>query len=1110
MNFPQHVAVQAEDICILIAEDSATQAQRLRRILTQKGWSTITGINGLEALELARKHRPALIISDVVMPEMDGYELTRHIKADPTLRDIPVILVTTMSDPEDVIRGLECGADCFILKPYDEQHLVGRVQYMLLNRELRRSHDTGMGVEIHFNGQRHYITADRLQILNLLLSTYDAAIQRNQELSASQDALQSRTSDLGSANRFLDSVIENTPVAIFVLDVTDLRYVRINRAAEMLMGAHRNDLVGTIAAGLLPKEQGEAFRVLCHRVIDDGVVSDSTWRGVQTPIGPRDVYTRMVPVADDNGDPLHLLIMSEDVTDKLRAEAELKALNAERERARQVAEDATRMKSEFLANMSHEIRTPMNAILGMAQLALKTELDARQHSYVDKILRGGRHLLGIINDILDFSKVEAGKLTLEQTDFELDQVLANINDLTAQKAIEKNLELVFSVDEAVPRMLKGDPLRLGQILINYANNAVKFTERGEIAVLVRVQEETDDDVLLYCAVRDTGIGLDEEQCATLFESFAQGDASTTRRYGGSGLGLAISKRLAELMGGAVGVESTPGVGSTFWFTARVGKSRWQPRVLQPTGRLRNRRVLVVDDNESLRTTLTATLSSMSFRTAEAASGQCALEILAAAAQAGEAYDVVLLDWQMPGMDGIEIARRIGALGLSTPPHMILVTAYNREDALRGARAAGINEVLIKPVNSSLLFDTLMQVLSQRDTHDGAALRDLPDAATEKPRFNGLRMLLVEDNELNQEVARGLLEAGGALVDVADNGAVAIQMLEAAPDDTYKVVLMDMQMPVMDGLAATRAIRANPRFEHLCIVAMTANAMAHDRAQCIEAGMNEHIAKPIEEDQLWKTLGHCLGLDLSRAFGPDSGHAGTHAEGSARAAGAVAADPATTGSPAATLDTVAGLRRVRGNHETYADLLRRFIASQKDMPARVSRALDSGDNETAFLEAHTLRGVAATLGAMPLSRQAEQLEAALRDDPTAMRVDGLLSAIAGGLEQLMQVIAALPGAAGETSSAPVEGAAGAQAASAMSDTTADESAADVCRRLGPLLATGDATAIAVFSTCEAALRSADPMRFERLAAAMRDFDFETAATEVAALLEAIEPGGSPHD
>ena len=831
-----------EGITVLIAEDSPTQAQRLRRILERNGWKTLTAVNGREALEMARLHRPALLISDVVMPEMDGYELTRSLKGDPALREVPVILVTTMADPQDVIRGLECGADCFILKPLDEQHLVGRVQYMLLNREFRQVSDTGMGVEIHFNGQRHYITADRLQILNLLLSTYDAAMQRNQELSASQDTLQHRTAELGAANSFLDSVIENIPVAIFIADAIELRHVRMNRAAEALIGSTRDEILGQTVFTILPPNEAAAFQDECRRVLLDGVVRDTTWLQVKTYRGMRDIYTRMVPVIDGDGEPHHLLVMCDDVTDELRAQADLKALNAELERARQQAEDATRMKSEFLANMSHEIRTPMNAILGMAQLALKTDLDDRQHGYVDKILKAGRHLLGIINDILDFSKVEAGKMELETTEFELDQVLSNIGDLIAQKAVEKNLELVFSVDPAVPRLLVGDPLRLGQVLVNYANNAVKFTERGEIAVLVQLLEESREDVLLYCAVRDTGIGLSPEQCAVLFQSFAQADTSTTRRYGGSGLGLAISRNLAELMGGTVGVQSVPGEGSTFWFTARLGKSSRQARVLQPTGRLRNRRVLVVDDNQVVRETFLAMLDNMGFRSAEAASGRQA----------------------------------------------------------------------------------------------------------------------------------------------------------------------------------------------------------------------------IEEDELWKTLARCLDRPMPQPRQPVR----------------MMSDLPPGLPDLAALDAAAGLRRVRGDVPAYRELLRRFAQSQAGMPGRLRLALAGGDIDTARREAHTLRGVAATLGAMSLTGK---LEHSLRDDAKEIQVEGMLSSIEASLGQLVAAIQAMPAEPVAPNAVPVE----------------SPGLPALLQQLRVLLEAGDVEALTVFEASADTLRAAGGSDFESLATAVRTFDFETASQQIAA-------------
>ncbi len=1059
---------------ILIAEDSPTQARRLQHILERQGWTVQVASNGSEAFEMAQSFKPSLIVSDIVMPVMNGYELTRAIKSDEQLQSTPVILVTTMSDPQDVIRGLECGADCFILKPYEEQHLVGRVQFIMLNRQLRGANDAGMGVEIHFNGQRHYIRADRLQILNLLLSTYDAAIQRNYQLSESQEALEQKTIELESTNRFLHSVIENIPSALFVKEATTLRTIRMNRAGEEMLQRPRDAIIDKTTEEILQEDPG-GYQAMYRDALQHAEPRDVIMRDVHVPgRGSRIFSARMVPVMDSYGDPSHLLLLCDDVTDRLEAEAELKRINdelklktLELERARREAEELTRMKSEFLANMSHEIRTPMNAILGMAQLAMKTDLDARQQNYVEKIMRAGKHLLGLINDILDFSKIEAGKLLVEHIDFELAQVLPNIGELIQQKAQEKNLKLNFTIDERVPEVLVGDPLRLGQILVNYANNAVKFTERGEISIIVQVAEESDDEVLLYCAVRDTGIGLSETQRATLFESFRQADTSTTRRYGGTGLGLAICRDLAELMGGDVGVESQLGKGSTFWFTARLGKSTLRPRVFRPGRNVKGKRVLVIDDNDTIRMSLVDMLQSMSFRVEQGASGREAIDLVGQASKLGDPFDVVSIDWQMPELDGFETIERIQSLDLPSPPAYLLLTAHNREEVMQEALSLGVVDVLTKPVDQSMLFDAVVSVISRRFAAEGDKRGDGDSAAKRKAPLRDTRLLLVEDNDLNQDVAVGLLEASGAQVDVAENGQIAVDLLRAAPDGTYAAVFMDMQMPVMDGITATELIRQSPRFASLPIIAMTANAMDQDRERCLQAGMNEHIAKPIEEDALWKTLARVLnkaevGLLMSLPHLPVESSAVPTIHG---------------------VDSTAGLRRTRGDVNIYKTLLRRFADGQRDVPVTVAQSLRVGDRDTARREAHTLKGLSATVGAGEVARVAAKLERAITDGLPKDQIDGLLEQVSGALDP---VVASIDAASLDLM---VQGS---KSIKKRKGSAADPVAMKhVLDSLTELLGNGDTKALQVLENAQGMLSEADAGRFDEVAEAIRAFDFDAA-------------------
>ncbi|OEZ49540.1 signal transduction histidine-protein kinase BarA [Janthinobacterium sp. MP5059B] len=771
---------------------------------------------------------------------------------------------------------------------------------------------------------------------------------------------------------------------------------------------------------------------------------------------------------DETGELLQAL---KDMSTSLAVEQDLR-------HAVEVAEDATKMKSDFLANMSHEIRTPMNGIIGMTHLALQTELTSTQRNYLEKVESASKNLLAIIDDILDFSKIEAGKMAFEKVDFFLEDVLAQIADLSVMRAQDKGLELLFDIAPDVPNALQGDPLRLGQVLINLTNNAIKFTDKGEIVVTIRLQQLEEHAAVLRVDVRDTGIGLTPPQRSKLFQAFTQADTSTTRHHGGTGLGLTISKRLVEMMEGEIDLVSEAGVGSTFFFTARFGLAAVPRDSLLAPQRFEGLRVLVVDDNPSAREIFVSMLTALGFEARAVSGGVLAIGAVAQARAEGRPYGLVLMDWKMPGMNGLDTLAgiRADAAGIDATPACIMVTAFHREALLEAARQRDLplDGVLNKPISASTLLDQIAFVFGgvtgqSRKTQRQSSYRD------DERALRGAWLLLVEDNEVNQEVAQHILNDAGIRVDIAGNGAIALAKIE---ENAYDGVLMDCQMPVMDGYQATRKLRQDPRYSNLPVIAMTANAMVGDKEKCLDAGMNDFIAKPIDVAQLFGTL--------ARWIAPATPQEMT----------AVVAQPEVELPVIAGLKMAEAMRRVGGNAALMRKLLERFVETQFDAMQRIVAAIENNQLETAIREAHTLKGLAGNIGAGGLADSAARVEHLL----SLGSHDGLPQALAActlALDELVPKIVLAMQSRGHVAEAG--GAAVAQAA------PVDRAHLEAgLRELSQLLLQDDAQAVKHLDGIGPVLVAAGQAEHARqLKRMLGQYDFEGALAQLGEVADALE-------
>ncbi|MDZ7819299.1 MAG: transporter substrate-binding domain-containing protein [Aliarcobacter sp.] len=773
-----------------------------------------------------------------------------------------------------------------------------------------------------------------------------------EELSANlENIVKERTAELYQLNKEQKVIFDTASIGIILLKNRVIQ--EMNNKTCMIFGYEYNELINFSTKIFYAENEDYESVKKQYEIIQIGEIA--TWEQKFVRKNGTLFWARVTMQAIDFTDLDKGLVGTiDDITLEKQALEEIK-------KAKILAEESTKSKSEFLANMSHEIRTPMNAIIGMAYLALQTSLDEQQKNYIQKIDRASKNLLGIINDILDFSKIEAGKMTIEKIDFSLDDILANLSSLFMFQIEEKGLELLFDVDMNLPMALKGDMLRLNQILINLLSNAIKFTLEGEIIVSIKLLSKDNQNAQIRFHIKDTGIGISDKNKEKLFSSFSQVDSSTTRKYGGTGLGLAICKQIVELMGGSVGFESTFGVGSDFYFTIKFELQNEQKNLLEESNGFTSLKVLIVDDNASSREILENIIKSLRFEVKAICCGREAIKELKEANKDNNPYNLVLMDWMMPEMDGIDTIIKINKdIGIDRTPIFIMVSAYNKDELMQKAKDANVFGFLEKPVSPSTLYDTILKAFGKYiiiNANANIKSNNFPDI---KKLIQGARILLVEDNVQNQEIAIEFLQKANIKVKIANNGKEAIDVLER---EEFDGVLMDCQMPILDGYEATKQIRKIEKFKDLPIIAMTANAMQGDKEKCINSGMNDYIAKPLDFSNFYETLGKWIK--------PKYSFINTQKEEIEKEI-----DIKTVEIDGINISQA--LNRMAGNQTLFLNQLKRFIKSQNNFEEKILTLVKNSDLESAIREAHTLKGLCGNIGANLLFEKAKELEFHLKE------------------------------------------------------------------------------------------------------------------------------------